>query len=198
MLDTVRARATAVRLARQMHIATCATCACEVSLLFVFYKKLRLRCCVRIDSHTVHIWLMPKTVSASSGHGSTTPPPPAPTGRHSSLAAGEAEEIAEQVDAFGLLPPTQLLTQVVGIAASLQASIARTPFLPVAALPAATRYVRQLENARGTLNVLLPLLTNALTTCLALEHCLYDRYEEVLDAHDGVIAASRRTKRRRS
>ena len=138
---------------------------------------------------------MPKT---GSGHGSTTPPPPATTGRHHSLADGETKEIAEQVSAFALLPPTQLLTQVVGIAASLQALITGTPFLPVAALPVASQYARQLESARDTLNVLLPFLTNALTTCIALEHVLYDRYEEVLVAHDGVVDASRRSKRRRS
>ena len=141
---------------------------------------------------------MPKTVSASSGQRSTTPSPPASPGRPPSLAAGEAKEVAEQVTAFGLLPPPLLLTQVVGIAASLQASIARTPFLPIAALPAATYYVRQLENARRTLNVLLPSLSDALTSLIALEHCLSNRYGELIEVHDGVSAASHRAKRRRS
>ncbi len=140
---------------------------------------------------------MPKTVSTSAGHGSTATPPPAPTGRHYALA-GEDEEVAEQIAVFDLMPPTMLLAQVVGIAASLQATIARTPLLPAAALPVSSNYLRTLEQARDQLNVLLPSLSDALTSLIALEHCLSNRYGELIEVHDDVSAASLRAKRRRS
>jgi hypothetical protein len=139
---------------------------------------------------------MPKNASASAGLGSTATTPPAPTGRHHTLV-GEEEEIAAQVAVYRLLSPPPLFAQVVGIAASLQAAIARAPFLPVSALPP-SNYLSTLEQARDQLNVLLPSLSNALTSLIALERCLYDRYGELIGELDAVSAASRRTKRRRS
>ena len=167
-------------------------------MLLLLFRINTTVCLLRgLNSHTLS-WLMPKNASASAGLGSTATSPPAPTGRHFTLA-GEDKEIEEQVAVFRLLSPTPLIAQVVGVATSLQAALARTPFLPVSALPASyTNYLSTLEQARDQLNVLLPSLSNALTSLIALERCLYDRYGELIGELDGVIAASRRPKRRRS
>jgi hypothetical protein len=130
-------------------------------------------------------------VSDSSSVGS------ADFGRHHAIADGEANTVRDHVHLFNGLSTPSLLAQVAGICVRLQMLFAAVRLNPGYTEPGLEQERVFLEDIRDKLQLTLPDLTDAISTLLAVEFVLSDRYLSVLGEIDS-LPARRVLRRRRS
>ena len=119
-----------------------------------------------------------------------------PYGRHPA-ASEETDEVREQVQQFADMTMPMLLSQLTGTAARLQLVSASVRFPLGPSAPRAALNRRFLEELRDMFHAVLPALTEAVTTFLALEDVLSSRYMTFNEELDSLPAAQRPRLRRR-
>jgi hypothetical protein len=120
-----------------------------------------------------------------------------PYGRHPAVSE-EIDEVREQVQRFAEMTTPMLLSQLTGTAARLQLVSAAIRFPLGSSATSAALNRRFLEELRDMFHVVLPALTEAVTTFLALEDVLSSRYMSFNEELDSLPSSQRPRLRRRT